>query len=576
MRNFKPLSVAGLTIVTVNLLVLLALAASLDGTNIRVSNTDFFAGDPYASVVGPPADVFQQNEPHIVRHPTNASILAVGMNDVRTLSASDDAWQGLAFSTNGGTAWSEQLVRGWPGDPGCPAISPVCGNAAGSDPVLGFDGQNHLFFSFIAFHRTPPGRPEFDRADANAIAVARYAVNAGTGSVTYEFTRIVERGTVGLGRQEDKQWLAVDNTSGSPHEGNVYTCWSRFTGSFDHLAFSRSIDGGNSWSKALVLDNGTAVQGCYIVVAPNQAGTAANEAGTVYVFYRKFRTSAVPTPVNRDTIFVLKSTNGGVSFGPPVHIADFVDYRQIASRTPPRFRTFTIPAAAADENGVYVTWVTKNPGTGADLKVAFSTNGGSTWTQLANSPHQDSAPDLGHQLMPAMAAAGGKLSIIWYDSRSEPAFATGGPVTGSDNDAGPGCDGDSDPASPASPEPDDGVPGCGMDVYYNQIPTAFLTAADVWDTELRLTAGSWNPNLWGSIKAISPFIGDYIALAADATSAYAVWGDNRDINSAVQRCDVGEDPAAGDCEDASVTTDPPMLINQRSRDSNIYFQKVTK
>lgn len=74
MRNFKPLSVAGLTIVTVNLLVLLALAASLDGTNIRVSNTDFFAGDPYASVVGPPADVFQQNEPHIVRHPTNASI----------------------------------------------------------------------------------------------------------------------------------------------------------------------------------------------------------------------------------------------------------------------------------------------------------------------------------------------------------------------------------------------------------------------------------------------------------------------------------------------------------------------
>jgi len=115
-----------------------------------------------------------------------------------------------------------------------------------------------------------------------------------------------------------------------------------------------------------------------------------------------------------------------------------------------------------------------------------------------------------------------------------------------------------------------------MDVYYNQIPTAFLTAGQPWDAEVRLTAGSWNPNLWGSIKAISPFIGDYIALAADGTSAYAVWADNRDINAAVQRCDAGEDPAAGDCEDASVATDPPTLINRRSRDSNIYFQKVTK
>lgn len=575
MKRLRVLGLPGLTIGAMHFFVLLAVAASLSGTNVRVSNTDFFPGDPYASVVGPPADVFQQNEPHIVRHPTNPNILAVGMNDVRTLSVSNDAWQGLAVSGNGGGTWSEQLVRGWPGDPGCPAISPVCGNAAGSDPVLGFDNNNHLFFSFIAFHRTPPGRPDFDRQDANAIAVARYSVNPSTGDAAYEFTSIVERGTVGLGRQEDKQWLAVDNT-GSPFQGNVYTCWSRFTGSFDHLAFSRSTDGGATWSRALLLDNGTAMQGCYVVVAPDQAGTPANEAGTVYVFYRKFRTSAVPTPANQNGIFVIKSTNGGVSFGPPVHVSDFVDYRQIASRTPPRFRTFTIPAAAADENGVYVTWVTRNTGTGADLKVAFSTNGGSTWIQLNDAPHEDSAPDLGHQLMPAMAAAGGKLSVIWYDSRSEPSFTANGPVTGSDNDAGPGCDGNPDIATPTSPEPDDAVPGCGMDVYYNQISTAFLTPGQTWDGELRLTAGSWNPNLWGSIKAITPFIGDYIAVAADGTTAYAVWGDNRDINAAVQRCDAGENPAAGQCEDASTATDPPTLINQRSRDSNIYFQKVTK
>jgi hypothetical protein len=29
-------------------------------------------------------------------------------------------------------------------------------------------------------------------------------------------------------------------------------------------------------------------------------------------------------------------------------------------------------------------------------------------------------------------------------------------------------------------------------------------------------------------------------------------------------------------EDADVTTDPPALINARSRDANIYFDKITK
>lgn len=556
-------------------LIASAAPAKSDG-NVRVSNADFFPADPYASSVGGPADVFQQNEPHIAQHPANPMLLAVGMNDVRTLSQSDDAWQGLAVSTDGGGIWGqEQLVPGWPGDAGCPNVSSVCGNAAGSDPVLGFDGDGHLFYSFIAFHREPPGKPGFKNEDSNAIAVARYNVSGGT--VSYEKTTIVERGTVGLGRQEDKQWLAVDNTA-SAHDGNVYTCWSRFTGFNDHLIFSRSIDSGDSWSPGITIDNGHSMQGCQIVVAPD---------GAVYVFYRGYQSAVIISPPgqgNRDGIFVAKSTDGGQSFGPPTEVSALVDYIQISSRSIPSFRVSSLPTAAADANGVYVSWITKNAVTGSDLEVAFSAGGGTTWTKLANRPHQDTAGDLGHQLMPAVTAEGGKLSIVWYDSRSEPAFTAEGPVTGSDDDAGPGCDGNPDLATPAAPEPDDGISGCGMDVYYNQISTAGLTSGSAWDTELRLTDGSWNPNLWGSIKALSPFIGDYIAVVADGTSAYAVWGDNRDIDAERQRCDAGEDVDGADdvpsnddeCEDASELSDPPPLINARSRDSNIYFQKVTK
>jgi hypothetical protein len=44
--------------------------------------------------------------------------------------------------------------------------------------------------------------------------------------------------------------------------------------------------------------------------------------------------------------------------------------------------------------------------------------------------------------------------------------------------------------------------------------------AAVSTVDLRVTDESFNSNLWGSIKAITPpFIGDYVGLVADATSA---------------------------------------------------------
>jgi hypothetical protein len=48
--------------------------------------------------------------------------------------------------------------------------------------------------------------------------------------VTYDKTVVIERGNVGLGRQEDKEALAVDNHLTSPFNGNIYVCWARFTG----------------------------------------------------------------------------------------------------------------------------------------------------------------------------------------------------------------------------------------------------------------------------------------------------------------------------------------------------------
>jgi hypothetical protein len=520
----------------VALVLVTAVAAATAGADVRVSTHDLITSDAFASSVGGPADVLQQNEPHIAVHPTNGSLLAVGMNDVRTLGVSDDAWQGLAVSSDGGATYTESLIPGYPGDTSAAGLaSPIRGNAAASDPWLGFDRFGNLFFAFIAFQRTPPGQPA--NTTANALAVAKYAANPVTGAVTYVKTVVVERGTVGLGQQEDKEALAVDTSTSSPFNGNVYVCWARFTGGQNHLGVKYSRDHGETWATSRFigpLADVNNMQGCNLAVEPD---------GDVYVGYRTFDNNPSNSNRNDSAIFVARSTDGGATFTTPVRVANFIDYRQNATRTPPVFRTFSDVSMAADANGVYVAWQGRNGASGSDVFVSRSKTNGSSW-EPAVIPNA-SVP--GHQLMPALSAAGGALSVLWYDSRSEPAFTPAGPVTGQ-------C-----PAGATTQ-----VACTGMDVFYDQAST---TAAGplAFGADLLVTDHSFNPNTYGSIKAITPFIGDYIAIAATATTAYAVWTDNRDVN-----------PTLNAMEDASVATDPPALINARSRDANIYFDKITK
>jgi hypothetical protein len=533
----KGRSICGRSTVFVAALVVVAVlgsiaAAATDGTDVRVSTHDLITSDAYAAPSGAP-DVLQQNEPSITVHPTNSSLLAVGMNDVRTLAVSNDAWQGLAVSTDGGANWSESLVPGFPGDTSAAGLaSPIRGNAAASDPWLSFDNFGNLFFAFIAFQRTPPGQPA--NTVANALAVAKYSV--GGGGVSYVKTVVAERGTVGLGQQEDKEALAVDNVS-TRFPGRVYICWARFSGATNHLGVLYSPDHGETWLSSDFVGpqrDLNVMQGCNLAVQPD---------GDVFVSYRTFDNNPSNSNKNDSAIFVSRSSDGGATFSSPVRVANFVDYRQNATRTPPVFRVFTDTTLAADANGVYVGWTGRNGANGADVFVSRSKTDGESWEPAVHPTAGANA----HELMPSLAAAGGVLSVLWYDSRSEPAFTASGPVTGQ-----------------CPPGATTGTGCTGMDVFYNQASTTAAGALS-FGTEVQVTDQSFNPNLYGSIKAITPFIGDYVSLAANATTAFAAWTDNRDVN-----------PTANAAEDNDPNTNPASLINSRSRDANIYFDKITK
>ena len=72
--------------------------------------------------------------------------------------------------------------------------------------------------------------------------------------VDYVRTVVVGKGTpseVIGGIFQDKPMLEVDRTGGA-HDGNVYVCWSRFTGAGQNKAyFSRSTDGGATFSRPI-------------------------------------------------------------------------------------------------------------------------------------------------------------------------------------------------------------------------------------------------------------------------------------------------------------------------------------
>ena len=76
--------------------------------------------------------------------------------------------------------------------------------------------------------------------------------------------------------------LEVDRTGGA-NDGNVYVCWSRFTGAGQNkVYFSRSTDKGNTFSQPIAISRSQeikSVQGCDIAIEAD---------GDVYVTFRTF------------------------------------------------------------------------------------------------------------------------------------------------------------------------------------------------------------------------------------------------------------------------------------------------
>jgi hypothetical protein len=436
-----------------------------------------------------------QNEPAVAVDPRNTDVVVAGSNDYCAQAVNGDTWAGYYRSTDGGTTWSDSLVPGYPQD-GSPAglASPAHGECgAAGDPTQSFDRSGRLFYGFICFNRAKPVN--------GSIYVASYDRDGSH----YVRTALVDRGTPSssnfVGLFQDKVNLTVDQTSG-PRSGSVYVAWAKYSGLAPNNAilFSRSTDRGQTFSRPIRVTPGLAQE--------QFADLAVGPDGAVYLTFRTYGAQGHTA----NAVWLVKSTDGGTSWTGPQLVAQITPFDSTqfggddcgdgpftcsTGLTYSRFASLS--AVAADGHGVHVVWSAENSSGQAKIYVRNSPDG-LTWPSAASTLDSVSA---GHQYFPDIASADGVLTVVFYDSRSDPAY------------------------SPDLP-PGDTAGGANSGGAVDTFVASSSDGGSTWsETKVSTVSSNYNWETHGSRR--DPFWGDYIYVSAVPGAVNVVFTDSRDL-----------------------------------------------
>lgn len=351
-----------------------------------------FSGTPYTvGATITPTTTVPEAEEHIAVDPNNFRNLIAMISDFSQNGGFN--LSKFAFSSNNGAAWSQSFV---PTSGGLPKTADGHIWQANSDPVVAIDKLGNAFLGNLYLQVDSFGNVTNDG----------YYVCSATLASGPKFTpsscHAVRTTLTSSSNLEDKNWLAVDNSTSS-FSGNVYASWTHFTATSDVIWFSRSTNHGVTWSRPIQISTNAqsgAVQGSQVAVGGG---------GEVYVAYEVFLVTG------QGQHFIAKSTNGGVSFGAPVAMTPaFNNLSFIAS-----YRENSFPALAVSpvvgKSFIYDVY-TDQPSTSSRTAFVHSTtSGGLTFT----TPIRASDSTQGQRLMPAVAAdSNGVVHISWFDTRN--------------------------------------------------------------------------------------------------------------------------------------------------------------
>jgi BNR/Asp-box repeat protein len=305
-------------------------------------------------------------------------------------------------------------------------------------------------------------------------------------------------------RFNDKNWLAVD-----PATNELYLVWTIFVATptstwgptsdlvpdplgKGEIFFSKSSDGGATWTAEKKISEGLANQGAVPAVASD---------GTLYVVWNGDDPDEVKSadkPAEGHMVFV-KSTDHGETFTTPLPIGAYHALPPTLANS--FFRVGSLPGFAIDRSSgpnkgalysVYASW---NPAEeNSDVLLVASHDGGKTWTAPIQVNDDATKTD---QWMPNLAVdAAGTIHVTWLDRRDDPTNTKYYAYAATSNDGGK--------------------------TFRN------ARASDVASDPL---AGQDDDPMTGVHRTIN-FIGDYIQVATWGTKAYSLYPDLRESGDA--------------------------------------------
>lgn len=399
------------------------------------------------------------NEPAIAVDPNDPLHIVAAGNDYGTPNS--DAWVGYYVSWDGGETWTRDLIPGYRGGPFSPELT---GYDGAGDPVVCFGPEGNVYIAGICFKRAlnPAGfGVELGRADGIFVAKST------DGGETFNQITLVITAMQTLISFHDKEWMAVDMNT-----GNVYIMWAVFTVLYmANILFSRSTDGGNSFSSYQVLSE-------YRVREFNNQGSTlqVDPDGKIHAFWTDFTS---------ETIRYTYSTDQGQSFSDPESICQLTPIPYTLDNGD--YRTPTLLMSAVDlsdtntSGNVYVTWNDYRYGD-ADILLIYSWDNGQTWSEPVRVNNDEEGNGLDQFFSAVAVSPQGWVHLVFYDRRDDENNTL-------------------------------------IWAYY----AISKNGGENFTANMNMSDESFDGN-----NAPHPFIGDYIGICATNTTAYAVWCDTRD------------------------------------------------
>lgn len=348
------------------------LSSPLDGTTVAAPNVT-----ANQDTAGAP-----QNETAIAVDPNNPNRVVGSANDYVTrtwtctksgtpCSGLGDGYSGTYFSNDGGATWCcSSNLDGTSQGTLIPGVTHLSGGQydAGGDPAVAFDSRGNVYYAGLGFNRA---------SAPNTVTVNKGTFD-GSGQLSWGAPTFINP-TTSPAIFNDKEWIAADHYTTSSYRDRVYVSWTRFVFNGNNgnyvqspINFVYSTDGGHTFSAPQSISGNVLYdQGSRPVVGPD---------GSVYVFF-----DGATRLATLDSTYVVKSTDGGVTFGKPVAISTL---NEISPPTDTAFRVNSFPAADVNPvNGdVYAAWSTEESdanGHHAAAVYSVSHDGGATWASPA-------------------------------------------------------------------------------------------------------------------------------------------------------------------------------------------------